>query len=201
MTDIVIENLTDISAVARASNITQGWEGDELTIPQWRRLLQAEHSPIYEYQLAITFYDVPYYVHVHNVRHSVGVRHYVRSQRPDSMNPVEYNRGKAPQDAPVHHRMCLNAGSLISIAQDRLCFKAWHVTQDLWWRVRQLLLESRDAYDQEVGKAMMPKCIYRGYCPEPNGCGFICNPLTATSDLSAAYQDHARRLATESANE
>lgn len=167
---IEIERLTDYSVVAEASGITQGWDDDELSIDQWRRLLLAEHSPIYALQIKIKFEGVPYYVHVHNIRHHVGVLHYVRSQRPDSMNPVDYDRTQAPQGAPVDHMMIVNPGSLINIAKDRLCFKSWEVTQELWWRVKMKLETEMDEYIAEVGKLMLPKCYYRNFCPEPTQC-------------------------------
>lgn len=169
-TSIEIERLTDYSVVAEASAITQGWDDNELTLGQWQRLLLAEHSPIYALQIKIRFDGVPYYIHVQNVRHHVGVQHYVRSQRPDSMNPVDYDRAEAPQGAPVDHMMIVNPGSLINIGKERLCFKAWKDTRNLWWRVKRQLEANEDLYLTKVGQAMRPKCYYQGVCPEPEPC-------------------------------
>lgn len=38
----------------------------------------------------------------------------------------------------------------------------------LWEEVKRKVAE----VDEEVGKAMVARCIYRGFCPEMNPCGW-----------------------------
>ncbi len=169
---IIIKADTDIQSVADAAAETQGFEPRDLTVDTWLKWLFAEHSMIRLYQISIRLEDIPYYVSVHLVRHKIGVEHFVRSQRPTSMNPVEYNRCKAPQDALVNHRMVLNPQALINISRVRLCNQADMVTCRVWSRVRQVVGGHENPYISAVGDVMMPRCEYRGnICYELSSCG------------------------------
>jgi hypothetical protein len=96
---------------------------------EWRRkILRSEHSPIRTLMFTVRM-EVPYYVSVHFSRHKYGVEHYVTSQRNDRQS--EYDRKKAPQDAPVVHIMDINAQELMFMARRRLCGMADPATRQV----------------------------------------------------------------------
>ena len=116
---------------------------------------------------------IPYYVSVHLLRHKVGVEHFVRSQRPTSMNPVDCDRRQASQDALVDHTMILNPQALIAISRKRLCNKADVVTQNIWRQVRDEIAGDDNLYIAAVAEVMIPDCMYRGACHEVQPCGHV----------------------------
>lgn len=132
---------------------------------EWKRsILKAEHSPI----RAITFtwtWVIPYYVSVHFSRHKVGIEHYVRTQRSDRTGVA---RDKLPQDTLVEHTCVANAQALINISRKRLCFNASKETQRAWVMLQGKILD----IDPIIGEAMVPECVYRGFCPEIHSCEF-----------------------------
>ena len=169
---VSIEPISNIRFVAKAAAITQGLSASTLSVQTWRKWLHAEHSIIRNYLLSVELINVPYYVSVHLVRHKIGVEHFVRSQRPSSTNPVDYDRNQAPQDSPVNHLMIANAQALINISQVRLCGKADPVTRRVWERVKLAISEHHDPYVKVVAEVMVPRCLYRGgVCHELKSCG------------------------------
>lgn len=170
--EIIVSAETDIQTVARAAADTQGIDPVQLTVDRWLKWLHSEHSMIRLYQISIKLVGIPSYVSVHLVRHKIGAEHFVRSQRDTSMNPVDYDRRRAPQDALVNHRMVLNPQSLINISQVRLCSKADHETRNVWHHVLLAIQGHEDPYISAISEVMMPRCEYRGgVCHELQPCG------------------------------
>ena len=169
---VTVEPSAGIRGVALAAATTQGKSIRTLSPETWLRWLHAEHSMIRNYWLVIKLTSVPYYVSMHLVRHKIGVEHFVRSQRPDSMNPVDYDRGQAPQDTPVNHTMFANAQAMINISQVRLCKKADPATQETWHAVKRAVRRHPDPYVSAIAEVMAPRCVYRGsVCHELKPCG------------------------------
>lgn len=109
---------------------------------------------------------VPYYVSVHFVRHFTGVTHFVQSQRNDRQS--NYDRTKAPQDAPVSHMMYINAQELMFMARRRLCMQADPFTR----KVMQEICKQVEQTNPEFKGTLEPMCFYRGgRCTEFNSCG------------------------------
>ena len=162
-------------AVADDARMTQGLaEGKPLTLALWEDMLHAEHSPIRSLEFAVTWTDMPYWVTTHLDRHHVGVQPFTRSQRPDSARPVDYDRNKAPQGAPVQFRMVLNTQALINISRRRLCMTASDATRAAWWEVKNWFMRSQDVYMWAIGRVMLPDCEYRGnvcHVPRLRSCG------------------------------
>ncbi len=151
---------------------TQGRRITGLSVETWKTWLQSEHSMIRNYWLEVELIDIPYYVSVHLVRHKFGVEHFVRSQRPDSYNPVEYDRRTAHQDTLVTHLMVLNPQALINISQVRLCSNADPATREAWTKVKYEILDHPDPYVSAISDVMLPRCEYRGgVCHELRPCG------------------------------
>ena len=169
---VIVKANTDIQVVAEAAAETQGLEPTALTVDKWLKWLHSEHSMIRVYQISIELIGIPYYVSVHLVRHKIGVEPFVRSQRDTSINPVDYDRRKAPQDALVNHRMILNPQAIINISHVRMCNNADVATREVWHNVYQAIKEHENPYISAIAEVMMPRCEYRGgVCHELRPCG------------------------------
>ena len=123
-----------------------------------------EHSPIREEEYCIEMKNIPTFVSVHFVRHNVGVKHYVLSNRND--------RGGDDKDGrwtPVNHTMFLNSEALITLASKRLCRKSHQETRYIMWLIKEKIKEK----NYELSRVMVPMCVRRnGICKElKNTCG------------------------------
>ena len=126
----------------------------------------AEHSPIRLLKLRIRMTGIPYWVSVHLVRHKIGIEHWVKTQRTDRTG---IDRNELPQGALVDHTIEVNAQALITISRKRLCRQASKETQDVWRAVIAAVKE----HEPELASVCHPDCVYRGFCPEMKGCGYI----------------------------
>lgn len=134
---------------------------------EWKhKILESEHSPIRELWFGFRL-TVPYYISTHFVRHSTGINHYVQSQRNDRQD--NYDRTKAPQDAPVSHIISVNAQELMFMARKRLCRQADPLTQQVMKEMcRQAIFVC-----PELDGLLEPLCYYRnGKCTEFYPCGY-----------------------------
>ena len=146
---------------------TGGKESNKMPSSEFvRDLLMARHSPIRELEFSYVIRDIPYWVSVHLVRHHVGFQPYVQSQRNDRQD--QYDRTKAPQDAPVTMRVTLNAEALLNLANKRLCMKASPETREVVQRMCNLA----EQVIPEFKGLLVPMCEYHGgICDEIHGCG------------------------------
>lgn len=154
--------------VANAANTTIHREdGEREPSSSWKkRIIMSEHSPIRKLKISWRWYDLPYWVSTHLVRHSIGIDHFVRTQRTDRTN---VNRNKLPQDSLVEHECEANAQAIINISRKRLCKQASMETRQAWI----LLLEEIREIEPELFNACVPECVYRnGFCPEFKTCGW-----------------------------
>lgn len=166
---------------AELVNYTDQWELVNLAakITMWRtdakypslawkhKIIRAEHSPIRVMKFYVMVTDAPFYCIMHLVRHHVGSQPFVSSQRPDR-SPSGTDRHSLPQDAPISALFEINAQSLIDISQERLCNQADKTTRRLW----QMILDAIGEREPELRSYCVPKCVYRGFCPEMHGCGY-----------------------------
>ena len=146
--------------------VTVGRKSSMTPSMQWRKkILAARHSPIRTLNFCFLLTDIPYYVSTHLVRH-VHATPFVKSQRNDRQN--DYDRTKAPQDAPVDMAFYVNAEELMVIANKRLCNKADPKTREL---VRMMCREVVSLCPEFEG-LLVPMCEYRGgLCNEFEPCG------------------------------
>ena len=152
---------------------TVGKSSAKLPTDEWKhKLLLSEHSPIRTLNFLIKM-QIPYYVSVHFSRHFTGVTHFVQSQRNDRQD--NYDRTKAPQDAPVSHMMYVNAQELMFMARRRLCTQADAFTRKVMSEICKQVVR----VNPEFEGTLEPMCFYRGgRCTEFNCCG-----------LNEAYKD------------
>ena len=143
-----------------------------------KQMVRAEHSPLRCLMFNVDFYDIPYYVSVHLVRH-VHAQPFVSTSRPD-IDGNQKPREEQKKDDPVNMRLLVNAQEIINISKVRLCKKAETATRRAW----AMAIDELSKIEPLLAKACVPNCIYRGVCPEFNSCGFYTTPayLTLTSD-------------------
>lgn len=171
---VKVEALTGFYKVIDCAMFTQGTNRTGLSTKEFlRKAIISEHSPLRAFIMQIDVYGIPYYSHVHFVRHHVGVTPFVRTQRPDAHNPVDYDRTKAPQDAPVDMRLILNAQALLNIMKKRLCNKADPITQLVARNIRDELAKADNLFMNLLAEYCSPSCGWQGYqCHEAfGGCG------------------------------
>lgn len=139
------------------------------TLPteEWKKkIIESEHSPIRElwYGFRLT---IPYWVSVHLVRHSIGINHYVQTQRDDRNSDKSVSRAEKPQGEIVTHIISVNAQELVQIAHKRLCNQASLETRQVVSEMCRLAIES----NPEMKDVLVPLCEYRnGKCSEMFPC-------------------------------
>jgi hypothetical protein len=154
--------------VADCARVTVNMEpGTGEPTSRWKRnILLAEHSPVREIRVVVEWEDMPYWVAMHLVRHHVDCQPYVSTQRSDKTG---VNRDKKPQDALVKLRLNLNQQSIINISRKRMCGQAKKETRQAW------IMFINRLYEEELFElvdACVPECVYRGFCPELDSCGY-----------------------------
>jgi hypothetical protein len=132
-------------------------------------MLLAEHSPIRAVTYNITWDKILYWVSTHFARHHIGVEKFVGTQREDRTSK------KRDPNALVPLSLILNCNSIINISRKRLCTKASKETRDAWLAVKLAMLTE----DPVVSEVMVAECVYRGFCPEPESCGYYKTELFA----------------------
>lgn len=136
----------------------------------WKKtILLAEHSPIRKISFSWRWVGLKYWVSVHFVRHWLGILHWVSTQRTDRTG---VDRDGKSQDAHVSHECQANAQALINISRRRLCNQASPGTREAWGEVKAAV----KTVDPVLASCMVPECIYRGFCPEFNSCGYVDTP-------------------------
>ena len=130
-----------------------------------KKLLISEHSPIRLIEIDWSWKKIKYWVSNEWSRHKF--EKFVQSQRNDRQN--EYDRNKAPQDAPVNYDGYANAQNLIDSWRKRLCFCATPEARNLALDFKKELAVSYP----EIAAVLVPNCVYRWGCPEFKPCGFI----------------------------
>ena len=123
---------------------------------QWKHdILVARHSPIRELKFVFCITDLPYWVSVHLCRH-IHAQPYVKSQRNDRQK--EYDRNKAPQNAPVTMIWSMGAEELMIVSNKRLCKQAIEDTREVVKSMCQLVEEKCPEF---IG-TLVPMCAWQG---------------------------------------
>lgn len=158
-------NDEDWALVKQCTLVTIGKHAVTPPSDEWKKkMLACRHSPIRELKFVFRLTDIPYWVAMHLVRHHVGCQPYVKTQRNDRQS--NYDRGKAPQDAPVDMMWSMNAEALMTIANKRLCNQAAEETRAAVMEMCEIVKEKCP----EFKDFLVPMCEYSG-CHEFNPCG------------------------------
>ena len=153
--------------VKQRALVTIGKKAVTKPTSEWiHKILEARHSPIRRAVYSFYIEGIPSWVSVHLVRHHVGFQPFVKSQRNDRQS--DYDRTKAPQDAPVDMIIDLNAEALMVLANKRLCMQASPETR----HVVQMMCSLAEAHTPELHGLLVPMCEYHnGECHEMYPCG------------------------------
>lgn len=129
-----------------------------------KKLLISEHTPIRLIEIDWSWKGIKSWVATEWSRHKF--EKFITSQRNDRQN--NYDRNKAPQDAPVNYDGYANAQNLIDSWRKRLCncatVEARTLAQDFKIELQKI--------NPELASVLVPNCIYRCGCPEFKCCGF-----------------------------
>jgi hypothetical protein len=183
----VLGSWRDVADAARTT--IRMAEGKKEPTSKWKkRILLAEHSPIRKLQVGWKWGDLPYWVSVHFVRHKYGIEHFVSTQRTDRTGE---DRTAKTQDATVEHECFANVAEIMFISRRRLCAQASPETRAAW----KMVIDELAKTEPEVASCCVPECVYRGFCPEFAGCGYVNSPAYAeavkryrTTEMSAAAE-------------
>ena len=155
---------------------------------KWKRMsIMAEHSPIKLVEYTIMFSDLRQWVGVHILRHE-HLLPYIHTQREDRREDIDIlldkimsileddikndpefcKRDWLPQGQVNDQDFVVNVQTLINISRKRLCSCASKQTREAWEMVKKVM----EDVDPVVALFMVKNCIYRGFCPEMNCCGF-----------------------------
>ena len=203
MAEVTITQDTKWIRALNAARRTVGKEPKPLDYEpsdKWKRAaIMAEHSPIKLVEYCISFKDLRQWVGVHLLRHEHvipqihtqrGDRRDIIKEYPyiqkaldelaseikDNINPRDFVRQGELNDQDFY----VNAQTLINISRRRLCNTASKETREAWKLVVQTLKEN---VDPVIADFLVPNCIYRGFCPEVNSCGF-CKTEKYKKDLN-----------------
>lgn len=156
----------------------------------WKRtVIMAEHSPIKLVEYCISYANLRQWVGVHLLRHEhvIPQIHTQRENRRDIIKEYPYVQAALDEIKEEHLRdyanprdylrqgevndqdFYVNAQTLINISRRRLCNTSSKETRAAWMLVVQTLKEEVDPI---IADFLVPNCIYRGFCPEPESCGF-----------------------------
>ena len=147
------------------TTVSKGELGKEPSDNFKKKILIAEHSPIRGLIYCFKISNLKSWVATHLVRHHVGVEKWVSTQRTDRTG---VNRDELPQGQEVTMELEANAQALINMSRKRLCSQASPETRQVMQEMKNEVSKS----DSIVAKAMIKECIYRGFCPEINSCGY-----------------------------
>lgn len=144
----------------------------------------AEHSMLRDVRYILEMREIPCWVSQHIARHDAFSYHTVRDSKETHFvgtsrtDRTGTDRNQLTQNAPVNHRISLSAQDFITISQRRLCGCASTETRLLWKQVIDKLRE----IDPVLAGKCVPMCVYRGFCPEFECCGY-CNTNKFQEDL------------------
>lgn len=134
----------------------------------WKaKMLLAEHSPIRNVTYYISFTNIRQWVSTHLVRHWLNFIPFVHSQREDR-RVLDCSRDELPQGSLNDMDVMANAQALINVSRKRLCGKASKETREAWIAAKEAVRK----VDPIMADKMVANCLYRGFCPELESCGY-----------------------------
>ena len=157
---------------------------------KWKKeILISEHAPIRAISVKFRWANIKYWIAMHWKTHTWESR--VDSQRNDRQ--TRYDRDEAPQSAPVDFYGDPNAQHTIDTWRKRLCRQASIETRHYAEDFKVALHD----YEPEWSDVLVPNCVYRCGCPEPNNCTWFSrmvekHPLMASTDIQARYDEYNR---------
>jgi hypothetical protein len=151
-----------------------------------KKILLSEHSPIRDISIKWKWNGIKSWVATHWVRHKWEC--YVSTQRTDRTG---VDRDELPQAAPVNFTGEANVQALIDTMKKRLCRQASmetrHYAEDLKCAIHK--------DEPEISDVLVPSCVYRCGCPEPENCTWFDrtaekHPVLASTDIQTRYDEY-----------
>ena len=159
--------------------------GKDPSVKFKREILISEHSPIRSMSVKWMWQNIPSWVATHFSRHKWEC--FIKTQRTDRTGT---NRNELRQDAPVIMSGEANSQHLIDMARKRLCYMASPETREYMEDLKVAISEE----EPELASVLVPNCVYRCGCPEPNGCKWFDH--MAAKHLNLASTDIQQRYDT-----
>lgn len=128
-----------------------------------KAILFAEHSPIRDIHIKFRWDSIKSWIATHFSRHMWEC--FIQSQRSDRTGVP---RDELRQDELVSFVGDANIQNLIDTMRKRLCFQASKETRQYAEDLKISIYE----VEPEIADVLVPNCVYRGFCPEMNKCGF-----------------------------
>ena len=126
-----------------------------------QNILISEHSPIRSISVVWQWPEIKSWIATHWARHKWEC--FIRTQRTDRTG---VNRDELPQSAPVSFTGEANVQALIDTMRKRLCCMAAKETREYAEDFKTTLADT----EPEIASVLVPNCVYRCGCPEPDGC-------------------------------
>ena len=163
---IRIPSTEDVLLCKKCAFATIGKDTKQPPLNEWLHdIMEARHSPIRELHFAFEFIGLPSYIATHFARH-IHARPYIQTQRNDRQS--NYDRRKAPQDAPVRMIWCMEGEELQIVANKRTCMLADPATRI----VAQALCDLVERVVPYCEGLLVPMCVHNGgVCHEMKPCG------------------------------
>lgn len=151
-----------------------------------KKILLSEHSPIRDISIKWKWQGIKSWVATHWVRHKWEC--YVSTQRTDRTG---VDRDELPQAAPVNFTGEANAQALIDTMKKRLCRQASIETRHYAEDLKRAIHE----HEPEISDVLVPSCVYRCGCAEPENCTWFDrmlekHPLLASTDIQTRYDEY-----------
>lgn len=183
----IIKIKGDWQEVVNDCRTTVGKEelGKDPSVKFKREILISEHSPIRSMSVKWMWQNIPSWVATHFSRHKWEC--FIKTQRTDRTGT---NRNELRQDAPVIMSGEANSQHLIDMARKRLCYMASTETREYMEDLKVAISEE----EPELASVLVPNCVYRCGCPEPNGCKWFDH--MAAKHLNLASTDIQQRYDT-----
>jgi hypothetical protein len=180
------ERLVGPEFMVPAMRVTRGKDMYTKKLPSldaWYTMLISEHSSHRAVKYRIYVEDIPFYTHVHLVRHHVGFEPHVYSQRDDNGIQETTPRDDYPQGTLISMFFDANVQAILNISRKRLCHKAHRTAQQFVQKLKYSLIYTGDDYDKMLGKLLLQPCSwFPGICQEPEPCGRVAN-VTKLADM------------------
>lgn len=158
-----------------------------------RSILISEHDPVRDLEVRFRWRDIPYWVAMHWKTHIWRSR--TNTQRTDRTGVA---RDELPQNNPVDLIGNANVQHTIDTWRKRLCKMAAPETRRYAEDFKLALRE----VEPEWSDVLVPNCIYRCGCPEPNGCRWYetivtLYPKLASTNIQERYDEYNKLLCEE----
>lgn len=139
-------------------------------VAMWTRKMKARHSTLKAVRFRIIFDDVPSTVARQLARHTSGMIYpYMQSARPDWTGTE-----RPPEPYPVLFALDTDAEGWMSLAEKRLCRRAWAPTRAAIESVVIAMMVSGIPYFEALAGLSRPRCVSERECPEGSmSCGGI----------------------------